>query len=104
MMPESKHLSFHKKNNKNMLGKYHSEKTKNEISEKRRLNNGEKSPNHKLTEEQVIQIKLLLKEGILTQQEIAYMFGVSRLTISAIKNNRIWSYIGDNYNVISKTS
>jgi predicted XRE-type DNA-binding protein len=56
-------------------------------------NIGEKSPNHKLTEEQVIQIKLLLKEGILTQQEIADMFGVSRRTISNIKRGIVWSNI-----------
>jgi hypothetical protein len=49
--------------------------------------------NSKLTEEQVIQIKLLLKEGILTQQEIADIFGISRCTISAIKNEKRWVYI-----------
>ncbi len=54
---------------------------------------GEKSSNHKLTEEKVIQIKLLLKYGKLTQQEIADMFGVSQLTISAIKTGKTWSYI-----------
>jgi len=56
-------------------------------------NIGEKSHNHKLTEEQVIQIKLLLKEGKLTQQEIADMFGVNRTTISAIKTEKIWTNI-----------
>jgi DNA-binding XRE family transcriptional regulator len=52
-----------------------------------------KGKNSKLTEEQVVKIKLLLKEGILTQREIADMFGVSQLTISAIKTGRRWSYI-----------
>jgi len=41
----------------------------------------------------MIQIKLLLKEGILTQQEIADIFGISRLTISNIKNKRNWNHI-----------
>jgi len=54
---------------------------------------GENNLNSILTEEQVIQIKLLLKEGILTQQEIADMFGVKQTTISAIKNKRSWSHI-----------
>jgi len=56
-------------------------------------NIGEKSHNHKLTEQQVIQIKLLLKEGKLTQKEIADMFGVSIRTISNIKREIVWSHI-----------
>jgi predicted XRE-type DNA-binding protein len=87
MMPESEHSSFHS------TGKQHSEKTRNKMSESHLNTKGENSPNHKLTEEQVIQIKLLLKEGILTQQEIADRFGVSRLTISAIKTGRRWNHI-----------
>jgi predicted XRE-type DNA-binding protein len=55
---------------------------------------GEYNPNHKLTEDQVVQIKLLLKEGILTQQEIADMFGISRSVISKIKNGKLWNNIG----------
>ncbi len=54
---------------------------------------GENNPKHKLTEEQVVQIKLLLKEGKLTIQKIADMFGVNRSTISNIKAERIWSHI-----------
>jgi DNA-binding transcriptional regulator YiaG len=54
---------------------------------------GEKSGKHKLTEEKVIQIKLLLKEGKLTQQEIADMFNISKQTISHIKKGITWSYI-----------
>jgi len=41
----------------------------------------------------VIQIKLLLKEGKLTQREIANIFGVNRVTITYIKNKKLWSYI-----------
>jgi len=74
-------------------GKYHSEKTRKKISENHSNTKGENNPNHKLTEEQVIQIKLLLKDGKLTHKEIADIFGVSRITISCIKNNKIWSYI-----------
>jgi hypothetical protein len=94
------HNSFHKK------GSCHSEKTKNKISKTLTgrycgKNNpmynvhkfGNKSPNHKLIEQDVIQIKLLLKEGKLTQQEIAYIFEVSISMISAIKKEKNWQYI-----------
>jgi predicted XRE-type DNA-binding protein len=87
MMPESEHCSFHNK------GKHHSEETRKKMSESHTDFKGENAPNSKLKEEQVIQIKLLLKEGILTQQEIADMFGVSQLTISAIKTGKIWNHI-----------
>ncbi len=80
-MSKYEHQSFHKK------GKYFSEKHKIKISEKTK---GENNHNHKLTEQDVIQIKLLLKEGILTQQEIADIFGVSRGTISKIKLGKRW--------------
>jgi hypothetical protein len=56
-------------------------------------NMGEKHPNHKLTEQKVIQIKILLLEGNLTQQEIADMFGVSQLTISDINTGKTWKHV-----------
>jgi len=74
-------------------GKYISQETKVKLCEKRKNKKGNNSPNHKLTEQQVIQIKILLKEGNLTQQEIADMFGVSSITISKIKTGKIWSHI-----------
>ncbi len=55
-----------------------------------------KGKNSKLTEEQVIKIKLLLKEGKLTQKEIAIMFGVHQPVISNIKTGRTWSHININ--------
>lgn len=54
---------------------------------------GENNPRHKLTEEEVTQIKLLLKEEILTQKEIADVFGVSRSAILAIKLNKSWKHV-----------
>jgi group I intron endonuclease len=87
--------------NNYFFGKHHTENNKKRINmiRKEKFKNGElnfkgnNSPNHKLTEDQVIQIKLLLKEGMLTQQEIADMFQIKRETVSAIKNGKIWSYI-----------
>jgi predicted XRE-type DNA-binding protein len=73
----SKHSSFHNKEKRNHFYRI--------------KNYGEKNSHHKLTEEQVIQIKLLLKEGKLTQQEIANIFGICRSTISLIKNRKIWN-------------
>jgi len=111
MMSKSEHQKLHMKNisketkkkiSEKKKGEHHSKETITKISESRKekfksgelkILRGENSTNHKLTEEQVIQIKLLLKEGILTQQEIADMFGVSQLTISAIKTGRSWSHI-----------
>jgi len=121
-MTKKEHLSFHNLGEKNARFGHHeclSESHKNKISKsnsgkilsnKHRSNlsktrkekfkngeliilKGENSPNHKLTEEQVIQIKFFLKEGKLTQQEIADMFGVSNQTISKIKNNKTWKNI-----------
>ena len=86
---KSEHHIFHSKDeNNSMFGKYHSEETRNKMSENTKK--GEKHPNCKLTEEQVTKIKILLLEGNLTQQEIADMFGVSQMTISKIKNKKVW--------------
>lgn len=54
---------------------------------------GEKSSNHKLVSQDVIQIKFLLKEGKLTQQEIADIFEIKQVTISDIKRGKNWSHI-----------
>jgi DNA-binding CsgD family transcriptional regulator len=48
---------------------------------------GENNPNSKLTDEQIIQIRLFIKEEKLIQ-EIADIFGVSYRTISNIKRNK----------------
>lgn len=55
--------------------------------------NGENNPQSILTEQKVIEILKYLDKGILTQIEIAEIFGVSKQTVSAIKNKKIWKYI-----------
>jgi len=93
-MTKLDHLSLHNKGENNpMFGKYLSTKTKMMISKNHFDNKGENNPHHKLTEEQVIQIKLLLKEGILTQEEIADIFGVGKMTISKIKRGKLWKHV-----------
>jgi len=54
---------------------------------------GEKNYNSILISQDVIQIKLLLKEGKLLQREIADIFGVNRKTISNIKTGITWNHI-----------
>ena len=53
--------------------------------------NGVLNGNCKLTEDDVLKIKHIIKLNIFTQLEIGEMFNVSQGTISAIKNNRVWS-------------
>jgi len=54
---------------------------------------GEKNGRAKLTEKKVIRIKKYLKHNKLTQREIAEMFNVTRMLITAINNNRLWRSI-----------
>ena len=53
---------------------------------------GENNSNAKLTEKKVLEIRKLLKEGVL-QYVIAKMFDVSKMTITAINTGRNWSYV-----------
>lgn len=58
-----------------------------------RVFTGERNPNSKLTERDIIEIKKLLKEGV-PQIRIAIMYGVSETTISQIKHRKAWKHIG----------
>jgi len=73
-----------------MFGKHLSEETKKKKSEKMK---GEKSPNSKLFEKDIVKIKIDLREGKLTQKQIAKKFNIDQSTISLIKNKKIWSHI-----------
>jgi len=93
-----------------MTGRSHTDSTKRQISQSKLGKcGGENHPmygkNHsacaklknrkaheKLTEEQVIQIKAMLKCGTV-QRIIAERFQISQPTISYIKSGRIWSHI-----------
>lgn len=96
-MTREEHLSLHHK------GKTTSEETRNKQSKKRKEKfrsgelkvsfRGEESPNSILTEQNVIQIRTYLKEGILTQREIGEKFGVDQTRISKIKNRKTWKHI-----------
>ena len=54
---------------------------------------GENHPRSILKEKDVIEIRIDLSEGILSQREIGEKFGVNQTTISCIKHKRIWKHI-----------
>lgn len=54
--------------------------------------NGIKNGNSKLTEENVKEIRQLLSKGI-SSRKIASKFGVSKMPILAIKNNKTWDHL-----------
>jgi hypothetical protein len=54
---------------------------------------GEKCSTSKLKDLEVLQIKVLLREGILSQKEIGERYGVNCRTISGINVERIWKQI-----------
>lgn len=57
------------------------------------LRRGEKHPLHKLSEQEVRDIKKLIQTKQYTQHTIAQMYNVSDAIISEIKTNRKWSHI-----------
>jgi len=101
LMSKSEHMILHKtKYNNPNFGKPRDNNIKNKISVKLKekfkndeLNHkGKYNPNSILTEKNVIEIRIDLKEGILTQREIGKKFGVSQISVSNIKTGRIWSH------------
>ncbi len=56
-------------------------------------NLGDKNPNVKLTNKQVIEIKKLLADGRLRQVDIAKLYGITRSNVFDIKSGRKWSHI-----------
>ena len=58
---------------------------------------GEQNPSAKLTEQEVIEIADMIMAGV-THKEIAERFGISTITVSAIRSKRHWEYILKDYN------
>lgn len=54
---------------------------------------GESSKLSKLTESQVVRIRLALVRGHLTQREIAAQFGIGQQNVSAIKRGKSWNWV-----------
>jgi len=53
---------------------------------------GEKNPNSKLSEQDIITIRNRKKEGV-THQELADEYNVTKTTISQIVNRKLWAHI-----------
>ena len=91
-MTREEHNNLHHKN------KIVSEKVRKAISKTRKKRfkdeafnlSGENNPRSILTKNDVIKIWKYLNEGILTQIEIAKLFGVKPITISNIKTGKTW--------------
>jgi len=100
--------------NKNpMFGKSHSDETKEKIRKnhlgkkaskeaiinmKKSSKKGEENNKSKLTEDQVILIKVLLNFTNLDQRTIGDLFDINQRTISAIKLGKLWSHVNiDNF-------
>ena len=54
---------------------------------------GEENPDSRLTERQVLMIKVLLNSGGFEDSELAYQFGVTPTNIGHIKRGKIWTHI-----------
>ena len=54
---------------------------------------GDKSWKSKLTEANVIEIKILLRDKIMTQKEIAKKFNVGYITINSINKEKRWWWV-----------
>jgi hypothetical protein len=95
---ECRHIDDNRANNKlnNLRWGTHKENIQDSIQKGTHYCSGHRGSTFtfaKLNEKQVRIIKYLLKEGYLTQKEIAKIFDVNPRTISAIKNNISWNYI-----------
>ncbi len=90
------HNDGNNKNNKLSNLRWDTSKSNGEDMVKHgRSTRGIKNSQSKLTEEQVREIRLLLKETELRQWEIANKFNVSRSTINDINNGYNWKYLED---------
>ena len=73
----------------------HKQNMEDKVNKGRTYNGNQKginNPSSKLTEKNIIEIKKLLSSGLF-QKDIAKQYNVSIMTISNIKNNKIWKHI-----------
>jgi len=91
------HIDSDKTNNNvsNLMYVTPSENLRYSFMSGERSHRGEKHPSNILTENDVHEIRKLLKDGDLTQKEIGKMYGVDRTTIGKIKNKNNWWWLED---------
>jgi len=94
-LPEVNHIDGDKLNNKvsNLEWCTHKENIRHAEETGLRDSKGSKNSKSKLTEKDVVQIRRLLYETNLRQNQIAERFGVGPMIISNIKNGKNWSHI-----------
>lgn len=54
------------------------------------IRRGERHPNSKLKAWQIEQIKIIYASGVITQNQIGILFGISRAHVSLIVNGKTW--------------
>ena len=92
---ETLSAEIRQKISKTLKGKPKSAESRRKMSEAwNQDHRGEKNPNHKLSEQDVLAIKIALKDpywGV--QTELAWQYGVKKAAISKIKCGQAWEHI-----------
>ncbi len=89
-----KHLSFHNKNEKHPnFNKRYSEETKKKMSISHHNFKGENHPNHKLSSQNIYDIRKSLELKLYTPKQLSWMFDVSVKTIYSIKSEKTWNRV-----------
>ena len=93
--PQINHKDGNKSNNNywNLEWNTDKENINHAIKTKLRNNKGIKNCNHKLSEEQVLEIRRLYSSGNYIQSELAKMFNIYENHISLIINKKFWKHI-----------
>jgi group I intron endonuclease len=82
-----------KKSSENRIGQKRSEESKRKMSESHMGQSGEKAPNSKLKNEQVLKIRELYNTNDYTYEELGIMFNVCDKTICDIIKRKTWKNI-----------
>jgi len=91
-MTKKYHREFHmiEQNNPN-FGKHLSVEHKNKISLSQPNRSGERHPNHKLSNQDIYDIRKSLELKLYTPKQLSWMFDMSLCQIYKIKNNETWT-------------
>jgi hypothetical protein len=94
-LPEVNHKDGNKSNNylSNLEWCTSKENSDHKINVLGKHNRGKRPGKVEYTEKEVREIKVLLKEGFLSQRDIAKLYGISKSTINNINTGKMWSFI-----------